>query len=94
MMIVFIFLNQNIATIILLGLLLISYFVSLFTTQHTALHDLVAGTVVIDSKNSLIYSSREEQDSAEKELGLILDRATESVNKGKKMVEEEKQEKL
>lgn len=41
---------------------LVSYTLSIFTKKHTALHDLVAGTIVVDKVHSEIFDNANDED--------------------------------
>ncbi len=75
---------------VLLGLLLLSYVLSIFTHSHLAIHDYLAATVVVDLRSSTIYSSILE----EEEANLLIEKAREEAEKmkekGEMQLEEER----
>ena len=50
------------------GVLLISYTMFLFAKRHRCIHDFAAGSVVIDNRTSVYFSSREEEAYIAKKL--------------------------
>lgn len=58
--ILFVFLDLLIAAIISLGILIVSYVLSIFTPNHRALHDYIAYTRVVDDKESIYFDAPRE----------------------------------
>ncbi len=53
--ILFVFMPWNIAAIVSLGLLILSYALAIFTPHHRAVHDYIAFTRVVDDKESIFH---------------------------------------
>lgn len=53
--ILFIFLPITIAAAIALGILILSYALTIFTKGHRAVHDFIAFTKVVDDKESIYF---------------------------------------
>ena len=53
--VLFVFLPWSIAAISSLGLLILSYALSIFTPNHRAVHDFIAFTRVVDDKESIYH---------------------------------------
>lgn len=63
----FIFLPWNYAAMIALGLLILSYGLSIFTPHHRAIHDYIAFTRVVDDANSIYYKKGDPENDISEE---------------------------
>ncbi len=78
-----------IAYAILLGLLLLSYALALFTPTHQALHDFLAASYVIDLRSSTIYSSKVEEEEARKMIEEAEEKGAKMRQAGEEILEQE-----
>lgn len=69
--ILLLFNNGGIIWVAIVGILFIAQTILLFATRdHTVIHDLLAGTVVVDKSSQMIYQSTEELVKAKEEQAL------------------------
>lgn len=83
MLALFFFLGNIYGIMITLFILMVSYVLVIFTKNHTAIHDFMALTYVVDKKDSVFFKNIEEQDRQEKaysEAMIEADKIRESVN--------------
>ena len=62
------------AFIIVSFVILISFIFTIFSPQNRALHDLFAGTLVIDARESTWFKNASEEDEAEKDVATYVER--------------------
>jgi uncharacterized RDD family membrane protein YckC len=86
----FVFLSTIPAATLVLGACLLSYVVTLFTPEHKSLADYWAGTLVVDSKESLFYENLEAQEKGEREFQALMQKTEVLVAEGQNKIEKEK----
>lgn len=84
------FANFNIAVMVISIVIFLSYLLSIFDKDHRAVHDFIAGTLVIDAKDSLFFSSIQAEEAAQKTYDSAMNEATNLVKDGESQVDEEK----
>ncbi len=70
-----------------------SYLCSIFTPNKQALHDMIAGTMVISEKESLFYDDLASQEAGEKFYKQRMEHAEKEIEEGRKAIEEEERAK-
>lgn len=70
-----------------------SYLCSIFTSNKQALHDMIAGTMVVNEKESLFYDDLAAQEAGEKFYKQRMERAEKEIEEGRKALEEEERAK-
>ena len=84
--------QQTIALAILLGVLLLSYLLSLFTNGHRAIHDYIGATIAVDMRSSTVYRSRAEEEAAGELIHKAGEEGERLLQEGEKALEEERKE--
>ena len=91
--IILLFVPQETAALaILLGVLLLSYLLSLFTNGHRAIHDYIGATIAVDMRSSSVYRSRAEEEAAEELIRKAGEEGEHLLEAGEKALEEERKE--
>ncbi len=70
-----------------------SYLCSLFTKDKKAVHDMIAGTIVINERDSVFYDDITTQEAGERFYKERMEHAEKEIEEGKKALEEEERAK-
>ncbi len=71
----------------------VSYICSIFTPNKQAIHDMIAGTMVINERDSVFYDDAAAQEAGEKFYQQRMEHAEKEIEQGRKALEDEEREK-
>ena len=81
------------SVIVMTVILLTSYLLSIFETNRRALHDFLAGTMVVNEDESVIYDSAADQEAGEAAFEARMKAADELLAEGQRIIDREIREK-
>lgn len=74
-------------------IIFISYICSIFTPNKQSIHDMIAGTIVINERDSVFYDDAAAQEAGEKFYQQRMEHAEKEIEEGKRALEEEERAK-